>query len=299
MDIRALLTLAALGLSGCGGGTLEKAEEPRRQELNIPTRGTTSEFTTAKTVEPRTSADIMAALTLGNATIRVPAGDYTIGRTEIGPNTVLMLQPGVTLRDSGQLTAVQQLLSIRGENVRIVGHGARVIAKRSDYTSGEFRHGVLIFGARNISIEGLESSGHGGDGYYIGGPSGFPAEDISIIGCAADNNRRQGMSIVNAARVFIADCEFSGTAGARPEFGIDLEPNSPMDVLHDIAIVRPQTTSNRGGGITIGLSAFGPGARASTIDIYEHTSVGEQIRFQAFNLRPGLDVVKVDGKQYN
>lgn len=237
----------------------------------------------------------MAAVKMGNATVTAVAGEYVIVPVQIASNTILKLQPGVTLRDSGNLAATEQLLSIRGENVKIIGHGARIVANRKDYTSGEFRHGVLIFGARNVSIEGLESSGHGGDGYYIGGASGFPAQDISITGCLADNNRRQGLSIVNAQRVYIADCEFSRTNGAAPEAGIDLEPNNSIDVLQDIVIVRPQTEANRGGGIVVFLPALGSGGRAVNIDIYSHQSRGERKAFRAEGVRQ-LDLVKVDGK---
>lgn len=223
----------------------------------------------------------------GNRTVIVPAGTYIIGKLDIPNNTIVRMEPGVTIKDSGKLSPVERLINIRGENVHIIGHGARVIANRADYTTGEQRHGVFIADAHNVRIEGLESSGHGGDGFYIGGVAGFPSTDISLIGVAADNNRRQGLSIVSGARVYVSDGEFSNTKGTRPEFGIDLEPNSALDVLQDITILRPRTLSNNGGGITVGLSGFevGGSGRAATIYIIGHYSEGERIVYQQASIR--------------
>ena len=43
----------------------------------------------------------------------------------------------------------------------------------------------------------------------------------------ADNNRRQGLSIVEADGVLVTDSIFSNTHGTRPSAGIDLEPDQP------------------------------------------------------------------------
>jgi hypothetical protein len=285
-------------LSACGNGADSQLLAMEGIAVSeVPSRGSTHEFTTTTQVDvrdfgargDRTTLDTLAfqqALGEGDRTVKVPAGDYLISKLEIPSNTVLMLEPGVTLRDSGELSAIESLIDIRSENVRIIGQGARVIADRSDYTTGEFRHGVLIFGARNIDIAGLESSSHGGDGFYIGGPAATPSTDISITGCSADNNRRQGMSIVSGVKVFVADCELTNTRGTAPEAGIDLEPNSPLDSLQDIVIVRPQTNSNAGGGIIVFLPAFGPGGRAATITIVDHMSRRERADFRESGLRP-------------
>jgi Pectate lyase superfamily protein len=282
-------------LSACGAGSELTAVE-RISASEVPSRGSTFEFSTTAQVDVRDfgargdgiTRDTLAfqqALGAGDRTVKVPAGDYLISKLEIPSNTILILEPGVTLRDSGELSEIECLINIRGENVRIIGQGARVIADRSDYTTGEFRHGVLIFGARNVDIAGLESSGHGGDGFYIGGRA-KPSTDISITGCSADNNRRQGLSIVSGVKVFVADCELSNTRGTAPEAGIDLEPNGPQDSLQDVVIVRPQTQRNAGGGIIVFLPAFGSGGRPATITIVDHMSSRERTDFRQSGLRP-------------
>jgi hypothetical protein len=208
--------------------------------------------------------------------IQIHEGDYVTGPFTIPGNTLLVLDPGVTIRDSGQLGAEERVMSIRGDDVHIVGYGARVIANRADYTTGEQRHGVFIWSVHRVVIEGLESSGHGGDGFYIGGLSGNPSTDITIQGCRADNNRRQGISITSARRVYVADCELMNTNGTAPEFGVDLEPNEPVDVLDHIVLLRPQTMFNQGGGIMIALDKLNSTSEPVDIVVIDHKSEGEQ-----------------------
>lgn len=180
----------------------------------------------------------------------------------------------MTIRDSGRLAEHDRLINIAGsQNLRISGLGARITSERGDYTSGEQRH--CIYGAKRVVIEGLESSSHGGDGFYIGGDPSTPAEDVTLRGCRADNDRRQGLSITSARRVRVIDCEFVNTNGTAPEFGIDLEPDYPFEVLEDITFLRPQTQENRGGGILIALQNLDASSPPVNITIVDHTSVME------------------------
>jgi hypothetical protein len=228
---------------------------------------------------------LIAAMSGGGRTVVIPGGEYLIGSVEIPGNTVLQLSPTTVLRDTGVLLDGQRLINIRSANVRIFG-GGHVVANRASYTTGEQRHGVLIFGAHNVSIEGLESSSHGGDGFYIGGPAGNSSSEISLTGVLSGNNRRQGLSIVNGINVFVVDGNFNSTAGTRPALGIDLEPNNANDRLIGIVIRRPLTRNNAGGGISVGLSGFGASAPGASIDIQLHQSIGESPAFVASSLRP-------------
>lgn len=236
-------------------------------------------------------------LTPGNRTIHVPPGDYVTSRLEFSANTVLMLAPGVIIRDAGLLEPQHRLLNIRTENVWISGQGARVIADRGDYTTGEQRHGVYIFGARRVLIEGLESSGQGGDGFYIGGPSGSPSTDIMLSGCSANNNRRQGLSVTSARRVRIVDSEFMSTNGTAPQFGIDLEPNSTLDVMDQITILRPQTRGNAGGGIFVNLHRVSETSEPVDITIIDHRSEAETPHLQTYVAPGARTVLRYSGER--
>lgn len=306
----AMLCMAAVVLCGCtsggsGGSTEENAAglDVISQASVAQLRPTTLEFTTAQTVAGSDFGLVGDGVTLnteafkralgsGDRTVLIAAGDYLTSGFNIPGNTILVLAPGVTIRDSGTLGQNDRLINIRSENVHIKGLGARIIADRSRYISGEQRHGVYIFGAHNVAIEGLESSGHGGDGFYIGGPPGNPASDVAITGCSADTNRRQGLSITSAIRVFIADCELTSTRGTAPEFGIDLEPNAPVDQLREITIVRPSTVGNSGGGILIALERLDITSQPATITIIDHTSMRERVVRRSTGVRGTVDLVR-------
>jgi hypothetical protein len=168
--------------------------------------------------------------------------------------------------------------------VRIVGAGARIIASRAAYTTGEQRHGVFIFGSSRVVIDGLESSSQGGDGFYVGGPSGYASTDIVLKRCSARDNRRQGLSITSARRVRVVDCVFGETAGTAPQYGVDLEPNHPTDVLDRIFIVRPTTRANVGGGIMVWLEKFDATTEPVAISVLDHESDEESPIF--FKMQP-------------
>jgi len=211
--------------------------------------------------------------------VQIDPGDYLTGRFVILGDTIVTLSPGVTIRDSGHLGPNEPLLQIYGNHVRIIGNGARIVENRADYTSDQGRHGVAIGQVSDVSIDGLESSDTGGDGFYISGPAGKPATNISLVNCVAHGNRRQGLSITNARHVDIINSTFTDTRGARPEFGVDLEPNRNSDFLDGILLYGVRTTANHGGGIVIYLDQLNLRSPSIDIEIVEHTSVGEETPF--------------------
>jgi hypothetical protein len=213
----------------------------------------------------------------GNRTIHIPAGDYVTDQIELEANTALELEAGVTIRDAGRLGRLDRLVNIRTHDVRVTGLGARIVADRASYPTDEWRHGVYIYGADRVLIEGLEASGHGGDGFYIGGPPDHPSTDVQLRGCLADNNRRQGLSVTSAHRVQIIDCQFTNTNGTAPAFGIDLEPNASYDSIDHIILLRPQTTANAGGGILINLERLDPSSAPVDVTVLDHLSTGERV----------------------
>jgi hypothetical protein len=217
----------------------------------------------------------------GNRTIHITAGDYVIGSLKIPGNTTLLLDPGVTLRDSGHLGPSDQLIRILQDNVSIKGAGARIIANRQDYTTGEQRHGVIVYGASNVVIDGIESSGHGGDGFYIGGPTNQPApQNVVLSHCLASNNRRQGLSITSGKQVIVADCTFQYTNGTAPQFGIDVEPNQPKGTLDHIVLLRPTTRANHNGGISLYLDHLNGTDTTVDIQVLGHVSREEPSAFK-------------------
>ena len=67
----------------------------------------------------------------------------------------------------------------------------------------------------------------------------------------ADNNRRQGLSIVEADGVLVTDSVFRNTRGTRPSAGIDLEPDHAEQKIVNVRIQNSKFIDNAGPGIEI------------------------------------------------
>ena len=85
-----------------------------------------------------------------------------------------------------------------------------------------------------------------GDGFYVEG-----AKDTKFCGVIADNNRRQGLSIVEADGVLVTDLVFRNTRGTRPSAGIDLEPDHAEQKIVNVRIQNSKFIDNAGPGIEI------------------------------------------------
>jgi hypothetical protein len=207
--------------------------------------------------------------------VLIEAGDYRTGRFFIPADTMLTLAVGVTIRDTGHLGPNDPLVQIVGDHVKIIGKGARIVENRADYHADEGRHGVAIVKVSDVSIDGLEVTGAGGDGFYIGGPENKPASNVSLINCVARNNRRQGLSITNARYVDVLNSRFSGSVGTPPAFGVDLEPNWKSDYLDGILLYRIRTAHNDGGGVLIYVNQLDRQSARLDIEIVDHQSDDE------------------------
>lgn len=226
-----------------------------------------------------------ALLGRGNRTIRITAGTYVTRRLDIPGNTVLLLDPGVVIQDSGRLGPHDRLINILHDNVYVRGIGAKVLSNRGFYHGGEQRHGVFIQSVSNVVIDGLESSDNGGDGFYIGGGAGAPpARNITLENCSAYRNRRNGLSIVAGINITVRNCTFAYTRGTAPQFGVDIEPDVPHDPLTNIRLINVRTIANASGGIAIYLGpAYAP-IKPISIDIVDHESAGESPPYEAIGI---------------
>jgi len=208
----------------------------------------------------------------------IKRGDYVISApVSIPSNTTLYLEPGTIIRDGGVLPNTSFIRIETVSNVHIIGWGAKVLMDRADYPQDEQRHGVMIRGdCENICIEGLESSNCGGDGFFIGqhaSQSVFP-QYVRLVGCKADNNRRQGLSITSGRHIYIVDCVFSNSNGTAPQAGIDIEPDASHFVLQDIRLENVTTIGNAQQGIKMYLAPMDNTSDPVSIDVVNHRDVG-------------------------
>jgi hypothetical protein len=211
---------------------------------------------------------IQNALTASSGTtLYFPAGTYQVFPLTVPSNSRIIFSGDATLRAIAGYTTFQRLLTLyRASNIVIEGNGGVIQMLKSEYTSGEFRHGVYIGGCTNVVINSLVVKDTGGDGFYIG-PGATNLENSNLItlnNCVSDNARRNGLSITAAYDVWINGGEYKNTIGTQPGFGIDLEPNTSDNELYNINISNVSTSNNEHGSIQFVFGAHGATAAKNT-----------------------------------
>lgn len=206
------------------------------------------------------------------------AATYTVGPLSVRSNSHIVLDPKVILKAKTGYGMNERLLQIVGvSNVTIDANHAHIKMLKNEYTKGEQRHGVVILTANNVTINDLHSADSGGDGFYIGSEDNVvPSTNITLNNCQADNNRRQGLSIVSVKNLWVNGGQYSNTAGTAPEFGIDLEPNSSSDWLENVNLKGVSTRGNAKGGIQLALASYGATmSKAISVNIIDWHSFGD------------------------
>jgi hypothetical protein len=99
-------------------------------------------------------------------------------------------------------------------NVSITGDG-RTSAIRmwridyrntSLYSKAEWRHGVGVYDATNLTISGITIAETGGDGIYLKGVTNGIVRNVTTIGAY-----RNGMSVISAVNLLVEDASFVNT----------------------------------------------------------------------------------------
>lgn len=213
--------------------------------------------------------------------IRNPGNVIHISQVVIPSNIDIFIEPGTVIEDNGDIEGtLDKLFRIfRVINVRIVGYGATLQGLGSGNYTGEQNHGLYIVGCQRVYVAGLTVSATGGDGFYVGSSGGtgdqLLTEDVALVDCDGQANRRQGLTI-NSAKNCLID-RFGGdiTDGTAPQAGIDIEPDSNEEFLINIVIRDSNTGGNSGSGITVGIRALaGAVDKTVSITIENHRDVG-------------------------
>jgi hypothetical protein len=125
---------------------------------------------------------------------------------------------------------------------------------KTEYTDGEWRHVLGLWGCRNFSVENLVLRDSGGDGIYVAGSGArLYSENIRIHKVKSLNNKRQGISVISAKGLYVTNSEFSDTTGTLPGAGVDIEPNNARNVIDDINFEHCVFRNNYHSGIKISL----------------------------------------------
>ena len=201
----------------------------------------------------------------------------------------LTLRPGAELlARAGEFKGTgDSLLTIESDrgghghvsNVTVVATGATLRMRQMDYLppayqKAEWRHTLQIRGASDVTIEGGTYAESGGDGIYVadGGLANF-SSNVLIRGATTSRAWRNGLSVISAVNLTVADSSFLRTNGTNPQCGIDLEPDTPFHRLRGIKLANITLANNSKCGFTMGPYAFvsgdgfgGPNPLDITID---------------------------------
>lgn len=238
--------------------------------VDVKKKGARGDGRTEDTAAIQAAIDEVAGT---GGTVLVPSGTYMIDA--VGKKR-LALRSGMTLRLSSDATlkAIANgarkyaVLSISGvSDVTVVGGTLEGEREAHRGKSGEAGMGIRIDrGAKHITISGVTAKKMWGDGFYVRG-----AKEVKFCAITADNNRRQGLSIVDADGVLVTHSIFKNTQGTRPSAGIDLEPNDAQTVKN-IRIQNSKFIDNAGSGIQIA----GKRGRVSKVEISRNAFRGNR-----------------------
>jgi hypothetical protein len=208
---------------------------------------------------------LQAAINSGVKKVTVPytGQPWIVRPIRLRSHLELILEPGVMLlAKKGEFRGGGDslLAAFEVDDITIRGYGAILRMRKTDYqhapyTRAEWRMGVGLYGCRRVRIEGLRIESTGGDGIMLGsGANHRPCEEVAIRDCACHDNHRQGISVVNASKLLVENCIFSGTSGTPPEAGIDLEPDLPEECLVDCVVRNCRFENNAGHAILVYLN---------------------------------------------
>ncbi len=120
---------------------------------------------------------------------------------------------------------------------------------RSAYRFSEWRHTLSLIDSANVRVSDLAFRFSGGDGIYVGRGSA----DIDIRRVECSDHYRQGISVISARNLTIADSRFTATKGTPPQSGIDFEPNKPSEALSNCRVENCDFDGNASHGIAFYL----------------------------------------------
>lgn len=253
------------------------------------------------------------ALPSSGGTVHVSAGHYMIDATKtikMRSHTRLLMDNGATLEvipNSAERYRMIQLWKVT--DVRIVG--GNLVGDRTKHkgSTGEWGFGIYMAGATNTVVKAVKVSNFWGDGIWIGGAGStrthdlVRSENVTVISVTSSNNRRQGLSIGPAQHVYVVNSAFNNSNGAKPEAGIDIEPQT-QGPANAIRLEHNTFSGSRGNGIemhdNISDVTITRNTMTKNYGFGVYGSSSPTITMTANNMtQNGLAAVAVNGKSHN
>lgn len=174
------------------------------------------------------------ALPSSGGTVYVPAGTYMIDAVKsirLRSRMHLQLSPDAKLVAIAN-SALKAYVVLANKVADVEISGGQIIGDRYRHlrSDGEWGHAIFIRGSKRVTIRDIRCADCFGDGISLGAAPVWQAapiysEDVVIANVVSTNNRRQALTIGRARYVKVYDSEFSKSHGAKPETGIDIEPD--------------------------------------------------------------------------
>jgi len=189
-------------------------------------------------------------------TVRIPAGTYLVNAVAtsgrgllLGSRMTLAMDPGVVLKALPNAATNSVILLIKNaQDVNVTGGTLQGERDQHQGTTGEWGMGLQVQNSQRVVVEGVTAQKCWGDGFYISGSS-----DVTFSKVSADQNRRQGMSVISVNGLVVRDSTFKNTAGTLPEAGLDIEPDQG-ETVSGVLITGCRFQNNGGNGIQIGVA---------------------------------------------
>jgi len=185
-------------------------------------------------------------------------------------------------------------------NISLIGKGKVLLRMCRDdyadpklYTKSEWRHGIALWGCRNVIVRNLTVTETGGDGLYLGAlPDGSGAgENILVEESTFDKNYRQGISVISAENLTIRNCKLTNTAGTMPQSGIDFEPSQPRQRLVNCVVENCDFSDNKSGDLDIYLMRLNSNSEPVSITVKNCTFSGDAPGFNGLVSRSTKSLV--------
>jgi len=277
--VASILSIGLLFSIGCnssdGHNAPQAVKATQQSTINVQSLGAKGDGQTDDTLSIQRAVD-QAATTGG--TVFIPDGIYRIDALEsihMRDNVTMELASGAVLKAIPNEAPGYAVVSIdNAAHVRI--SGGKIMGERQEHfgNTGEWGMGVRIIGAKDVNITGLTVNDCWGDGFYIGASSQQAySEDIQLIDVHADNNRRQGISLISGRNINIVRPVLTNTNGIPPAAGMDIEPNSNDQLLENV-VVSDAVTANNTEGIALSLGELRGSGNPVSISIMNHKDEG-------------------------
>jgi hypothetical protein len=193
--------------------------------------------------------------------------------------------PGASIKLLPHSEAFYQIVRIWDVDDVVLEHatldGSKELnAAPNDPHNGGYGMGVSIAGSTNVTLVSPITVGCWGDGIYIA--NSYTRKDkwssgIKVFDHRAYRCRRQGVSIISGANIVFERPIWESIGGTMPSAGLDIEPNSNLDVLENIRVLSPTTRNCRTGILMYLQGLVGPRSKVVQIAITHHRDEGATV----------------------